>query len=266
MSASLVGPLAKLDWAEKHLTKLDAEIQAFYAGSVEEGKPYEVRSEFRPNTSEYVFWIEVLRQPPVDFGLILGDFVHNLRAALDHLICQLARLANPKSTCARTQFPIAQSHARFQQLAPDHLKHVSDIHRAAVESMQPYHSGTQAADHFLSVLARLDNVDKHRLVHPTFGFFSDRSRGPRPNLRFEPNRDAGVIRYTRMANGRRIKQRQTDIVWVKLAPVGTNPKVKMYGDLLFEPAFGDAWMAAKVLPQLLNTTRQLVQDFAAEFP
>ena len=113
MSASLDGPLAKLDWAEQHLAKLDAEIQAFYAGSVDEGQPYEVRSEFRPDTSEYVFWIEVVREPPAALGLILGDFAHNVRAALDHLVCQLARLDNPSDPCGSTQFPITMSHERW---------------------------------------------------------------------------------------------------------------------------------------------------------
>jgi len=264
MSASLLGPLAKLDWAEKHLAKLDSEIQAFYAGSVEEGKPYVVRSEFRPDTSEYVFWIEVLREPPIDLGLIFGDFVHSVRSALDHLVCQLARLNTPTSDCASTQYPIRQSHASFQRDVPNYLKGVRAAHRTAIEDTQPYKSGSKAPHHFLSLLSDLDIVDKHRVIHPTFGFFSDPT--PQPDLQFVPNRDAEVIRYKQIANGRRINARQTEIARLKLAPVGTNPKVEMYGDLLFEPAFGDDWMKSDALPDLLEKTRHVVRFFAPDFP
>jgi hypothetical protein len=37
--------------------------------------------------------VRIHRQPPIEFGLFFGDFLHNLRAALDNLAWQLVLLA-----------------------------------------------------------------------------------------------------------------------------------------------------------------------------
>jgi hypothetical protein len=265
MPASLTGPFAKLDRAYEHLRVLDAETAAFYEGSADEGQPYEVQSEFRADTSEYVFTIKVLRQPPARLGLILGDYIHNLRSALDHLVCQLARLSEPSDDCTTTQFPIRKSRQLFDSVEPDWLRGVDAKHRARIEQAQPYNARERARDHALSIIEALDNFDKHRAIHPAFGFFRDPGLTGAAALRFAPNRDAGVIRRRKIANGRRIKG-DTEIVWLKLAPLGPNPKVDMHSDLTFEPAFGDEWLKGTALPQLARYVESLIAEFRVYFP
>lgn len=264
MEPSLSDPRAKIERANEHLRVLDAETAAFYEGTGTDGKPYVVESEFRPESSEYVFSINPKEEPPLRLGILLGDFAHNLRSALDHLICQLALLNGP-TDCSTTQFPICfDGPARFKELAGNWLKGVSPLHRAAIEKAQPYEC-RKPEDHALAILDWVDRIDKHRAVHPAFGFFVDPGEAGARALRFETNDAAGGIRWREIANGRRVIGK-TDIVILKLAPLGTEPKVEMYGELAFEPAFGERWLSGRALEPVAAYVSHLVESFAADFP
>lgn len=133
--------------------------------------------------------------------MLLGDYLHNVRSALDHLVCQLALLDGAPG-CETTQFPITSSHGNYVSQEPRWLRGVSPGHRADLERLQPYHAGARMNDHLLMILDEFSNVDKHRVVHPAFGYF----------LGFEdvphgfPNADAGTIRWNRIATGRRVRR------------------------------------------------------------
>lgn len=257
MAPSLDNPRAKIARAAEHLTLLDAETAAFF-----ESKPYEVEGEFKADVSEYVFTIKPVREPPLRLGLILGDFAHNLRSALDHLVCQLALLNGP-SDCKTTQFPICSSHGEFKRHEPSWLKGLSATHIADIERLQPYHAGKLADHHFLTLVHGLDNVDKHRVVHPTFGYFN-LTAAQGEALQFGANDAAGSIRWRQVAAGRRIEG-DTEIVRLKIAPLGPDPKVEMYGKLLFDPAFGSEWMRGSSLPEIHKRVRNVIDSFAGDF-
>jgi len=253
-------PRGKLDRAHEHLRVLDTETAAFYKGNAVEGKPYEIESEFRADASEYVFTIKVLRQPPAALSLILGDYLHNLRSALDHLVCRLAVSNGNPEACESTQFPVSKTSGNFASVAPDWLAGLKSTQRAIIEREQPYHAGQRAGHHALRLIHDLDNFDKHRAIHPAFGFFTDPGRSGAAALRFTPNRDAGTVRDGEIANGRRIEG-DTEIVRLKLAPLGPSPKVDMHGDLTFEPAFGDDWFKGVRLPQLARYVETVFTKF-----
>lgn len=263
MNPSLSSPRAKIERANEHLRVLDAETARFYEGTAAEGKPYVVESEFRPDSSEYVFTVKTKREPPLRLGILLGDFAHNLRSALDHLVCQLA-LLNAPTDCSTTQFPICFKPVRFNELTGNWLKGVSTRHRAAIEKAQPYES-RKPEDHALAILDWVDRVDKHRAVHPAFGFFVDPGRAGAEALRFEPNDAAGAIRRREIANGRRIEG-EADIAILKLAPLGPDPRVEMYGELAFQPAFGERWLSGRALEPVAAYVAWLVESFAGDFP
>ena len=80
---------AKIERAKEHRDILEREIQdAFEVESNRVG----LRVEFDPESGYHVFRARTF--PPEDllvrFGLILGDALQNLRAALDHLVWQLS--------------------------------------------------------------------------------------------------------------------------------------------------------------------------------
>lgn len=91
-------------------------------------------------------------------GVILGDFLANLRAALDHAANGLAGSAAGEFT----KFPIYTDRRRFQRDAAANLAGISDEHRAGIERMQPFTGSRRGR--VLRVLNDLVNIDKHRVV------------------------------------------------------------------------------------------------------
>lgn len=110
------------------------------------------------------FTLRVSSPPPLDeWSLLLGDCVHNLRAALDHLAWQLD--AKPDSG---TAFPIRTT-------APNDWPppSVARMHRDAqliIDALQPLWeelSGRFPSRHPLATLHALDIDDKHKVLIAT---------------------------------------------------------------------------------------------------
>jgi hypothetical protein len=101
-------------------------------------------------------------------GLLLGEFVHNARGALDALTWQLAIAhleREPTEREARSiQFPISKREENFASSKV--LPFISEEAGARIEGYQPYKAVDVDRDS-LFVLSWLSNRDKHRLVHPS---------------------------------------------------------------------------------------------------
>lgn len=136
----LLGCRLKLQGAWRHRQALGEELQAFLA-----------RADPEPS--------------PLHLGVIVGDFLHNLRCVLDHLIWQLVVLSGQEPD-KHNQFPIFNTLDAYKKNAGRYLRGVAADHRALIETFQPYHLETDAAYHSLAVLRDLSNIDKHRFVHP----------------------------------------------------------------------------------------------------
>jgi len=103
----------------------------------------------------------------------VGDVVHNLRSALDHLAFQLARgeSLTPEQQ-RKVQFPIFDCEKDFRRKC--YLGDIAPEHRKIIEKLQPYHGLAGRPDswsgpyiHQLALLRDLDNMDKHRILTPT---------------------------------------------------------------------------------------------------
>ncbi len=107
------------------------------------------------------------KNPPVldpDTELILGDCVHNLRSALDHLAYQLVVL-NKRTPDRRSNFPIFDHPHRkrrkcWLRRVPLLVPGISPQANQIIENIQPYQKGD--IGHRLAELRELDNIDKHR--------------------------------------------------------------------------------------------------------
>jgi hypothetical protein len=104
--------------------------------------------------------------PPLHFGVILGDYIHNLRCVLDHVIWQLV-LLNGKKPTRSNAFPISDTKQAFDASAKRELRGLTVDQRRLVEEFQPYRWDGDPKEHSLAVLRDLSNIDKHRFVHPT---------------------------------------------------------------------------------------------------
>lgn len=167
MTDGLAGIQAKLTRADEHLKLLDEAISAYLRGN-----PYRFVGE-EHYEGEYHHWsivLEVRELPPdLVWGPIIGDAVHNLRSALDHLAWQLALPTPRAETPNRIEFPVFLD-------SPAHdpggtftrkLKYLRREAHAVIEAAQPYKAGD--LHHPLWLLHRLWNTDKHRNLH-TAGF------------------------------------------------------------------------------------------------
>lgn len=173
--------MLKLKRAHAHLDALYAKRNAFV--NSEESQPYdltgEVESETRTETSRrvtYLWRAQIDHPPDPEWALIVGDFAHNLRSALDHLVWQLVILSGKKPS-GENQFPICTTGTRYWCARKDGspsvrdrmLRGVDERYRAIIDRMQPYRGGHESAERSpLAVLSTLSNTDKHRLLQTAF--------------------------------------------------------------------------------------------------
>ena len=106
-------------------------------------------------------WHETMNDAEL-LALILGDAVHNLRSALDHMAVDLVVL-NGKSP-KRVYFPFANSESELdKQIKDKNFDRTSPTAIAELKKLQPYKGGNR----LLRGLHDLDVMDKHQLILPT---------------------------------------------------------------------------------------------------
>ena len=143
-----------------HLESLKAETRSWG-----EERPYRVWSDFDVNVFYKLTWLEVVEQPPADLNLIVGDCVHNLRAALDNLALELA-LVNNGGRVARSMegdsgFPTLkqQNSSEFKRM----LREIDKRAKKIIEELQPCKKRDGFRNDYLWQLNWFDIQDKHRL-------------------------------------------------------------------------------------------------------
>lgn len=114
----LVGTWAKVERAKTHRLALADEILAF-----NQANPGRLEGTYNSSSGLHVIRIvSVPDYPVVRWGVVVGDVVHNLRSALDHLAWQMA---NPSCT-ARHPVACALPDRRDEDKLPQGLQKVTD--------------------------------------------------------------------------------------------------------------------------------------------
>lgn len=191
MSHPLDGPIAKVDRAHEHLIAFDKIRRVFL-----DSDPYRVDVQLDAEKRRHVYRLEVRELPPISLGILLGDFAHNLRSALDHLAWQLA-LLGPTAPDPLTDFPIYVSgsyggYMRFKgrkRLAGNLPVAIRDDVMSEIDSLQPYRGGDSVA--LLALLYWLSNTDKHKIVLP-LGYEARFSTGSGPMMFVGPFQDGPI--------------------------------------------------------------------------
>jgi hypothetical protein len=133
--------------------------------------PIMARCELREGHLGYrVILEEFTESPPLDeWGLLVGECIHNLRSALDNLVFALARLRHdPPRNPGAIAFPIYQDRSQFKKHGLSKLDQMSDSAAALIEQLQPFQrnrpevEGTPETDALVR-LQWLNNHDKHRV-------------------------------------------------------------------------------------------------------
>jgi hypothetical protein len=264
----LAGVVAKFNRAKQQFDVLRHEIGAF---SDQDPEPHSSRGYFDTKTWEWIERFQVRKAPPLRWGVILGDCVHNLRSALDHLICQLTLLdGGTMDDCAQTQFPIAsKSEAQFEAMANHRIPCLSKRHRALVKKAQPYHAGDGAASHPLDILAELSNADKHRILNPTFSVLKSDSRAILDRLprMYQGDGPSPVESWWMLQRGSRLEH---DADWFRIvfdrASLAERVDVEMDGFLRVGIAFGEMGLDADSYRHVAEYVLRIIEAFMRSFP
>ena len=152
------------------------ELVGEYVG--EEPPPHRTNGAFDAASGTYVITGEIVRPmpDPTMWAVLLGDAVHNLRSALDHLIWQLVLVNTGKDGSTDNQFPICDTGEGYWNPGKNgspsqrtrRLKGVSREHMAIIDTFQAYRNYEARNQNRLDPLATLrdlSNHDKHRLLH-----------------------------------------------------------------------------------------------------
>lgn len=101
-------------------------------------------------------------------SLLIGDFVHNVRSALDHAIYEISSLSDTDKLRKHLQFPICDTSEKYAEACRRHqldgLLHAQEV---IIERYQPYNFPQGFSDDALSLLREINIVDKHHIIQVT---------------------------------------------------------------------------------------------------
>src|SRR5713101_8077680 len=92
----------KMRRARKHLDEMESVLGVY--GNRHPCEPIRDREAAR-DPREWVYRAHLMNQPTDDLDLILGDFIHNVRAALDHIAVSLV----PHNRRSKAKFVIVRT-------------------------------------------------------------------------------------------------------------------------------------------------------------
>jgi hypothetical protein len=244
----LDGARAKIARAEYHLEELHSETGFWINGS-----PYALMEKRDTKPDTYCFELIEMHDPPMALGLIFGDYVHNLRSALDHLVWQFVLLNGrtvPRHRWNEVYFPVVDTRVgEFWEKPP--LRWLTAEQVMFIEGFQPYRSGD--APNPLSDLNYLWNADKHRLINPV----ATRIAKEGPTFRITEGR-ATTWFNTKIA----LEARAKVAGW--RADPGTQPKVQVTR-FPVDIAFGERGRLIEDVPTMRDLAKELIEQAAERF-
>lgn len=176
MPSNLSSVEAKIGRAEQHLKAIHNEVAIRLQPHL-----YSVTSQLNADAT-CLSWIFHASDKGTDFealSVLVGDYIHNLRCALDHLVYAIAiyeSRQDPPPEANKLAFPLACNAAQFHD-AKRRIKSLSDPVRAIIEAVQPYNRPHPELPPLLGLLGELDDIDKHRLLQVVIGAFKKASFG-----------------------------------------------------------------------------------------
>jgi hypothetical protein len=161
-SHPLFGASLRWERADKHLTEAHLLLVEFARGCEQH-----IVAEYDIKTDQNKILLPDLPPIPILLPLAISDAIHNLRAALDYLVYELA-INDSGHIQEGTQFLIEDCKADpadrsrgFDQRSKTYLRGLSVAHISAIERRQPYNGVA-----WTKTLREISNPDKHRKLIP----------------------------------------------------------------------------------------------------
>jgi hypothetical protein len=189
-------------------------------------------------------------QRSTNWGIMVGDALHNWRAGLDHLAYQLGCTIHDPPTC-KTEFPIYWQPKRFKR---DGVCKIACLPKSAqdiIEAYQPYsptHGFPNAPKaHPLWHLQAMDIDDKHKVVNVTAVVARfDKLRPTYEDLWIVDSEEFPVVGDLEFG---------TPLARYEIRETGPNPKIEVEAKGAFGVQFGEGTAAAN--KGLLHTLRDI---------
>lgn len=184
------------------------------------------RAEYHPERHGFAVLVDRVLVPiPRRWGLLLGDIANNFRSALDHIAwCVVERGISPPATLSRKRqrkiaFPIKRVRTEFNGELSSRLPGASRADIAVVRAHQPYLAGKRAASfHPLSLLADVNNRDKHRTVQPIWDIPESAS------YKVSDARDCEIAKLGSYVTMAPLKV-NTEVAFIRVRKTGPNPHI-----------------------------------------
>ena len=152
----LAGPLLKLNRAKFHIQNLNAVLEEFSRSS-----PYGVSADEDRKPGYKVLYVSRLDEIPKSVSVLLGDILHNLRAALDHLAQQFYFVGTGGSVqAAHVSYPIFEDAASYKSGVGGKVKGLRQDAIDFIDATNPYRGGNDV----LWQIHKLNIIDKHRVL------------------------------------------------------------------------------------------------------
>lgn len=255
---AVVGIRLKLRRAQSHLQRLDAEIGAYSTR-----EPYAVMGEFSLDRREYVLRFREMERPPITWGILVGELIHNLHSALEQAVYQLTLRCNGVPMSG-TGFPIYWDSAKYSERTKAgnptrksglwKIRGISPDARTIIESVQPYHTKAEDRENDpMWLLHEFWNQDKHRVpvlanasvLTSSIGVRNPPTTGFNSRLMSGPQKDSAVV-------GR--------VTFKAPAP----SKVRVHGDFAFQVVLEDvrdtSASAQEVMRSIFDKTNNVLNS------
>jgi len=150
----------KIERADYHITDVEGQFAAFIRE-----KPHAVITERDPDSGRILVRMKLLKPFPTSLALVIGDAIHNLRTALDHLTWEAVGLNGTQNRYL--QFPTGGNRVDFEATCKG-IKTPDQWVKDAICALQAFPGGKPAGNYFYEI-AQMDNADKHTVVEPIIG-------------------------------------------------------------------------------------------------
>ena len=159
----------KVKRAQLHMVEIERAVRDY-----SDSHPYEIVRTRPPKRQQYLwrYVVRITKQPDPMIAVVIGEFVHNLRSALDNVVVACAPPQRRKSASFPIEFDDiwAKDTAGVYVIRDDErrVRYQTAIAglpaeaKTFIEFSQPYQAGRQRGLHGLGILSRLENADKHR--------------------------------------------------------------------------------------------------------
>lgn len=175
MSTHLESATEKLQRAEQHIADFESGLSEFTRDN-----PLRLAYDPNPRTKQRAKLVRARSELPGSLICVVGDAVHNMRSALDHLATAVAvHLKVDKKGLSETHFTVRPTKADFRNaIKEERVTRLGAGWIQFLERMEPYYGGKAANLHIISTL---DNFDKHRKLL-VLSIFSDTFRYDGQNM------------------------------------------------------------------------------------